>query len=126
MDIESIVKQAAHNVYPDGFGGRGHYPEHCTKCQLESYATAEREMQKGLEKLWELSEKATAGKWEQESTYFSAYCPGGRPNGEIIGSAHPSVGGTPDWLPKEEQKANAAFIVACVNYVRSAILERKG
>ena len=76
----------------------------------------------GLRGLRELSAKATSGKWTQESTYFSAYVPGGRPNGEIIGSAHPTVSGIPEWLPKDQQRDNAAFIVACVNFVRDTLV----
>ena len=53
MDIESIVKQTECNTI--GIEGKKHDPNFCTRCQLESYATSQREMRKGLEKL--------LGKW---------------------------------------------------------------
>ena len=49
---------------------------------------------------------ATPEPWTAELDYISAFIPGNRPNGEIIGRWHPSIG---DLLSNEQKYANAKF-----------------
>ncbi len=55
--------------------------------------------------------------WWTEAEYVAAQLPNGRPNGEVIGSFHPSIR---DILSPTQRKANAAHAVACVNAIHAA------
>lgn len=54
----------------------------------------------------------TPGPWTQDGAYIVGMVPGGRPSGEVIASAYPSINGL---LSKEIREANARLIVAAVN-----------
>ena len=51
-------------------------------------------------------EAATKAPWKAELDYLSAFIPGKRPNGEIIGRLQPSIS---DLFPREQKYANAEF-----------------
>ena len=54
----------------------------------------------------ERCEAATPEPWTAELDYISAFIPGKRPNGEIIGRLEPSIS---DLFSREQKYANATF-----------------
>lgn len=63
-----------------------------------------------LAELRQLLAKAPTRPWKRDADYFTAEVPGGRPGGEVIGDAHPSVRNL-----NYDKVATAALIVAAVN-----------
>jgi hypothetical protein len=69
-------------------------------------------------KLEALQRHGTPGPWYRDATYFVGLVPHGRPGGEIIGSAHPTVNGL---LKKEQQVENAELLIAAVNAIPALV-----
>lgn len=114
MTLDDIIEETDHA--PDGSTQPLRCRPECLRCQLESYASRERERRKMLVALRELSEKATAGPWKyshwkpNKETYTRHGIVGA---GQVFMARSQASGDIPDWQ----------FIVACVNYVRTALLD---